>query len=510
MAKRKSTQKSSSKGQDTSTDTPEVAETPEQSDATPTDVEIANDAVEAVDTYAPAEDASLEKKETADISDEAIETPEPTDADGPDDKNSDAAKTDTATSETDADAGKDDADDADVTDASEEKALTDDAEKPAETEWNPDDHISEEDAARLLEEAETAEPHDTEPVFEEEPKLASPQPEFIKETVVEKKGGFVPMLLGGAVAAVLGYGAAAYVSQDVWPFNAAEDNGFEAEIRDALSAQSGTVSDLSDRLTALEGAEPPTVDLSPVENGLSAVQGTVSDLSGQLDNIVARIDALERQPLEQAVSPEAIEAYERALAELQAEVEAQRAEVAQMAQEAIQAEGNAEEQAQLAASRAALADITTALDTGSAYADAVAVLSANGVDVPDALGANADNGIATLGALIDGFPNAARAALSAARSSETDNAEGTNRLATFFANQLGARSVAPREGDDPDAILSRTEAALRSGDLATALSEVSALPETAQAALADWQASAQTRLEAKTAADALVQQLLQE
>jgi hypothetical protein len=111
--------------------------------------------------------------------------------------------------------------------------------------------------------------------------------------------------------------------------------------------------------------------------------------------------------------------------------------------------------------------------------------------------------------LIEEFPEVARKALSAVRVTETEGADGTNRIATFFANQLGARSVAPREGDDADAVLSRAEAALRSGDLSAAIAELSSLPDVAQSALADWQNSAETRLEAKTAADALVQQLLQ-
>jgi hypothetical protein len=59
-------------------------------------------------------------------------------------------------------------------------------------------------------------------------------------------------------------------------------------------------------------------------------------------------------------------------------------------------------------------------------------------------------------------------------------------------------------------VLSRAEAAVRSGDLSTALSELSGLPDVAQEALADWQARAETRLAATSAADELVQQLLQE
>jgi len=65
--------------------------------------------------------------------------------------------------------------------------------------------------------------------------------------------------------------------------------------------------------------------------------------------------------------------------------------------------------------------------------------------------------------------------------------------------QIGGRSVEPREGDDPDAILSRTEAAVTSGDLGAVLAEVSALPEGAQATMADWVAMVETRVAADAA-----------
>jgi hypothetical protein len=181
-----------------------------------------------------------------------------------------------------------------------------------------------------------------------------------------------------------------------------------------------------------------------------------------------------------------------------------------MAQDAVAAEENAEEKALLAASRAALAELTTALNNGASFSGAVAVLESNGVVVPEAIASLADQGVPTQTSLNETFPEAARAALSAARSVDTEGAEGIGRVTTFFANQLGARSVAPKEGDDPDAVLSRAEAAVRSGDLSTALSELSGLPDVAQEALADWQARAETRLAATSAADELVQQLLQE
>ncbi|MGJ8603792.1 MAG: COG4223 family protein [Marivita sp.] len=379
-----------------------------------------------------------------------------------------------------------------------------------------DDHLSEDEAEALLIDAETVEGHAADPEPIEAPAPVPLAPEVIRETTIERKGGFVPMLAGGVVAAALGYGAAAYVSQDVWPF-AATGNSFEDDTRAALTEQGGVVSDLGARLATLEATEAPSVDLTPIEDQIAAVQSTASDLATRLDattarieEMTARVDVLERQPLEQAVSPEAIAAYERALADLQADVEAQRAEVVQMAQEAVAAEENAEEQAKLAASRAALATITAALESGTGYADAVGVLAANGVEVPEVLAAAAEAGLPTMAGLMTSFPDTARAALSAARSVETETAEGTGRIATFFANQLGARSVAPREGDSPDAVLSRAEAAVRGGDLGAALDELTALPEVALGAVSDWQARAKTRLEAQTAADGLVQQLLQE
>jgi hypothetical protein len=72
---------------------------------------------------------------------------------------------------------------------------------------------------------------------------------------------------------------------------------------------------------------------------------------------------------------------------------------------------------------------------------------------------------------------------------------------------LGARSVAPREGDDPDAVLSRAEAAIKAGDLNATLTELDTLPEEAQAAIADWRAAADARVAARAAADALAQRL---
>jgi hypothetical protein len=95
--------------------------------------------------------------------------------------------------------------------------------------------------------------------------------------------------------------------------------------------------------------------------------------------------------------------------------------------------------------------------------------------------------------------------LSAARSAGTG--EGQQGIGGFLTRSLGVRSVAPREGNDPDAVLSRAEAAVNAGDLSAALNELDTLPEEAQAVMADWRAAADARVSARTAADALAQRL---
>ena len=82
--------------------------------------------------------------------------------------------------------------------------------------------------------------------------------------------------------------------------------------------------------------------------------------------------------------------------------------------------------------------------------------------------------------------------------------------ATFLTDQVGLRSVTPRSGDSPDAILSRAEAALRSGDLPQTLTELGSLPEAAQAPLSDWMDRARTRADAVAAADGLAQEMNKE
>ncbi|MDX5401364.1 MAG: hypothetical protein LPK02_03115 [Rhodobacterales bacterium] len=322
------------------------------------------------------------------------------------------------------------------------------------------------------------------------------------ETVVVRKGGFLPMLLGGVAAAAIGFGVAYTGAIDGLPLPV---SGATQDRIDALSqqidAQDSTISDLTSRLSTLEDApapEAPTAaDPSPM----------IEDLSAQIAALSQRLETLESRPAPRggAVDTETQAALNQATAELdriRQAVEAQRAEIAALTDAAAQEEEAARQSAQRVMQRAALTRIQTAIDTGTPFADAVAELRDSGAAVPAPLEQQAADGVATLAALQSSFPDLARDALRAARQQN-----GVAGIGGFLETQLGLRSLEPREGDDPDAVLSRAEAALRDGDLTQSLTELDALPDPAKSVLADWRARAETRLSAVSAAQELSQAL---
>lgn len=343
----------------------------------------------------------------------------------------------------------------------------------------------------------------------EEASLIPPAP---TEKVIVKRGGFVPALIGGVVAAILGFAAAKTDVLEPYLPAALKSGSSTAAIEAQLADQAKALAALKAEIAA---AKP---DLSPItaqaqsaaetataaETAVAELKQAVAPLSDRLAALDTRLTAVEKRPLTEGAAPEAVAAYERELTAMKDSLSAQRAEVEKMVADARATEARAAEAAQLAANRTALAELRAALDSGAGYENLLTELRSGGVTVPDALAATAKDGVVTLAALRDGFAPAARDALAAARA----QAKGTDRsLTAFLQRQLGARSVAPREGADPDAILSRAEAALTAGNLSAALTEVDSLPEAARAALADWSALAHLRANAIAAADTLAQSL---
>lgn len=441
---------------------------------------------------------------------------------------------------------------ADTGDARSSEDPTDVPAEPAEEapkpEMVPDEGVdlsSAEADDTLASEVDTAKPA---PEFERDPApVAAAAPQVIRETVVERKGGFVPTLLGGVVAAALGYAAGAWPDL---PFMGSKDvveDPFVTQTNAALRGQAEQIAGLTARADE-NAAAIAAIDLGPVTSAVSGIEGTLGGLQSSVDGLTAslggiettvaglsdglagldaRLTEIEKAPLKDAVSPETIAAYEREIEALKSDVAAQQAAVAEaqkaqlaameaakaeiegIAARARDAEASADTRARLAASRAALADVMTRARDGRPYDEPLAVLTGNGVDVPAALAEGAAAGLPLMGALISSFPEAARDALSAARAAGEGGAD-PGSVTGFLQRQLGARSVTPREGDDPDAVLSRAEAALQGGDLDVTLAELAKLPESAQTEMSDWVAKAQLRRDALAAAAALTQELNQE
>jgi len=367
-----------------------------------------------------------------------------------------------------------------------------DADKPVEEET-----AVEPDQANSTKAMPDAEPEQEQPTLEEQP---APE-ETNKNLVTEKRGVFVPMLLGGVAAAAIGFGVAQFVDLPM-------GQNPSADIEAALDAQTA-------RLSELESAVAAALDDSAIESQISNLQATaeaeqaattqgLGDLNSKLAEIDDRLTEVEKLPVSgSTASSAAIAAYERELQALREMFEAQRAEIQTIASTATAQVESAERLAKEAAVQAAVSRIAAALDSGGPFAEALNDLKSVGnIEIPAELGAVATAGAPTQMGLQEQFPDAARAALQASIQLGVEDGT-TSRLTAFMRTQLGARSLEPREGDDPDAILSRAEAALRDGDIERSLAEIAALPNVGQDALANWVANAMARQSALAAVEKL-------
>ena len=342
----------------------------------------------------------------------------------------------------------------------------------------------------------------------ETPKTAESAP---TQAMAPKKGGgggaFVGMVLGGIIAAGSGFGLARFMP-DLLPVSAdstlSETVAMQAEelaaLREQLAALPAKPTPdpaIESRIAALEAA--PKSDLSALESRLSAIEQQIATLptSGMSVDpaILADLSALKQQVSALgsggSVPADVIAAAEAAEARLQ-QAEAR---AAALAEEAASAAASARR-------AAALDRIAAALDSGAPFAAAAAELGAN---LPSALSDHAPAGLPTIPDLQITFEEAARRSLEDALRANMGES-WTDRVSNFLRSQTGLRSLTPREGDDPDAILSRAEAALASGRVAEALSELNAMPTAGKPALADWIAQARIRTAAEDALSQLLSQ----
>lgn len=321
-------------------------------------------------------------------------------------------------------------------------------------------------------------------------------PQVIKETVVEHKAGLLPTAIGGMIAAGLGIVGIQYYDST----KASDSADRTAQFEQMITAQGTQIEVLTGRLDSL-----PSVDTSAIEAGVSDAQSQIEALATQIGTIEAQVAELAARPVVEQGGEVTVDlsGINGQIAELSAALDAQKGELAQMIEAAQTEKADAEEIARQTMARAAVTRILVALDSGSPFADALADVEANSdVALSEALAQTASEGVPTIAALSASYPDAAREALALSRSETPETGVGG-----FLSRQLGVRSVAPREGDDPDAILSRMEAAVKEGRLSDALAEMDGLPDAAKAPLAAWADAARLRLTAIGDAEALATSL---
>jgi hypothetical protein len=317
--------------------------------------------------------------------------------------------------------------------------------------------------------------------------------EFIEEQAVEafeeaveepKKAVVWPFVLGGVVAATFGFAAArSNVVDNFLPPSWRLDAG-EFALQGQISDAQLQIDTLNERLISLSAElnDVPQTDANDI-----------TDLSVKFDGLVVRLDAIESRPV--STQSENVD-----FTQLREVAEKQQAEIDALLADARLVEQTSQEAASKTLARAAASRIIAAVESGAPFATALADLEATGAsDIPEALKSAARDGVVTLAVLQGEIPSAARAALA---ESPQDAEAG---FIGFLKRQLGARSIAPREGDDADAVLSRIEGAVRQGRLMDALAEAETLPTEAKSAMSDWLEKTTTRVAVTTASESLIQ-----
>lgn len=343
----------------------------------------------------------------------------------------------------------------------------------------------------------------------------SPQPPSAKSDRSAEKGGggFLGTALGGVVAAAAGYALATFVPFPGIGISDGPPTATQAEVQ-ALAERIALLetapersAEIADRVAALESRpvpeSRPEPDLAPLTDSLTALESRVAAIETRAPSQLGEAPSTELTALVESLRAEVAEMQaigEDANAEIEALAAQTEARLAEAEAQAAALRAEAEQTARRAVNAAALGRVQAALESGVPFAGALADIP--DVEIPAALSGFAETGVPSRAALQDAFPPAARAALEA--SLRANMGEGwSDRVTSFLQATTGARSLVPREGSDPDAVLSRAEAAVRSGDLAQALVELENLPAEGQAEMADWIVMAQQRLDAIAAASTL-------
>jgi hypothetical protein len=282
-----------------------------------------------------------------------------------------------------------------------------------------------------------------------------------------------------------------------------------------VSAQLATLeASFADRFAEIEANSQPQDLSAEIKPALAQLENADKDLSAKLGSIQKSLSDLQaemttlnaRQALSAeggAVSDEAIKQFEEKLAAI---TSAQQ-KLNQSQSVAVEAKQDAETTLRIATATSALTQISDALASGRPFQDALDKLSSDAdLAVPDALSNIASKGTASLSNLRKELPALARTALRSKTSTDASDTVLSN-FTSFLKSQVGSRSLAPQEGDTLNAVLSRIEAALATGDLNAAVIEAAKIADPAKETMAGWTASLSNLTGATNAVQKLQQHL---
>lgn len=288
-------------------------------------------------------------------------------------------------------------------------------------------------------------------------------------------------------------------------------------LSDTIAEQAGAIDALRAELAEARAATPPPADTSALEQRLdemaaqietlSAIPAPSGDGGGSDSEAVAALRAQLANVAQQLAGlgggQEALATMASTNAALQEQVEALQGRLVALESSAGTVSDKERKEAQILT----LSQLAAELRAGSGHAaslQAAQTLAAGDEAVGallEPLSASAAGGAASLRELQKRFdavaPEIVRAALADAGGDWIERT--TNRLASLVT----IRRVGEVEGDSVEAIVARAEARLGNGDLAAAVAELSKLEGPPAEAVAGWLASANERLAADTAADAI-------
>ena len=330
--------------------------------------------------------------------------------------------------------------------------------------------------------------------------------------------GLFGFMFAGLLVALASFGGAQYSSGN-WPFERIATD-FEARLAtqsDEISALNALIASYDDT-TALQDLQAQIDGMRTIVTDLAALQVEIEQLFGIQNETIDRVAALEEKLTSQSgINPAAnaeITRYATALKLVQTQISEQnnaiseqRAGIAELSAAVELTQQETKSATHQSLTDGTISQVIGALESGAPFAFAIAGLQDFETLLTPALVAAAPYGVPTADALARAFPEQSRTALIAARTTSTSQASGSNRVGDFLRSQLGMRSITPRAGNDPDAVLSRAEAAIQAGQVSNALSALTALPDSARTSMAGWIEQAELRQAAQLAVAALSQHL---